>query len=163
MAKRSKRRDSWGSITEIERGKRYRIRYWAETSDGYKRRSKTIRGTRKDAEQVRARLLLEHGEDKPCPTVAQAWETYTLPYYQRLVEQGEYAQSTVSSYKSRWNVHINPKWGSVPCDAVTPLEMQFGEVFVITTAHLPPVFLDTRDVLCTSITQLGRARDSKFV
>lgn len=29
MAKRSKRRDSWGSITEIERGKRYRIRYWA--------------------------------------------------------------------------------------------------------------------------------------
>lgn len=124
MAKRSKRRDSWGSIAEIERGKRYRIRYWAETDEGYKRRSKTVRGTRKDAEQVRARLLLEHGEDRPCPTVGQAWEQYALPYYQRLIDSGEYAQSTLDTYRSRWNVHVEPRWGDVPCDAVTALDMQ---------------------------------------
>lgn len=119
-----KRRDSWGSIAEIERGKRYRIRYWAETESGYRRRSKTVRGTRRDAEEERARLLLEHGQDKPCPTVGQAWGQYALPYYQRLVDAGEYAQGTLDTYKSRWNVHVAPRWSDLPCDAVTALDMQ---------------------------------------
>lgn len=124
MAKRSRRRDSWGSITEVEKGSRYRIRYWAETESGYKRRSKTVRGTRKDAEAERARLLLEHGQDKPCPTVGQAWDRYTLPYYQSRAEAGEYSTNTISTYRSRWNAHISPRWGDVPCDAVTALDMQ---------------------------------------
>ena len=126
MAKgsRRKRRDSWGSITELERGKRYRIRYWAETESGYRRASKTVRGTKRDAEEERARLLLEHGKDRPCPTVGQAWEQYALPYYQRMVDNGDYARGTLDTHRSRWNVHIAPRWADVPCDAVMALDMQ---------------------------------------
>ena len=68
--KRKHRRSAWASITEVERGERYRIRYWAKGTDGqYRRRSCTVRGTRKDAERVRSELMLEHSEDAPCPTV----------------------------------------------------------------------------------------------
>lgn len=28
-------RSDWGSVTEVERGRRYRLRYWAETPEGY--------------------------------------------------------------------------------------------------------------------------------
>ena len=123
-SRRKSRRDSWGSITEVEPGKRYRIRYWAETANGYKRSSYTVRGTRKDAERKRAELMLEHSEDAPCPTVGQAWEKYTLPFYEKQVENGEYAKGTLDTHKSRWSVHIAPRWRDVPCDKVTALAMQ---------------------------------------
>ena len=128
MSKNSKRRrmrDSWGSISEVEPGKRYRIRYWGKGDKGeYRRMSRTVRGTRKDAERVRSELMLDHSEDAPCPTVGQAWERYTVPFYQRLIDEGEYAQSTLDTYTSRWNVHIAPRWADVACDSVRPLDMQ---------------------------------------
>lgn len=127
MAKNSRRRrrDSWGSITELEKGRRYRIRYWAnEGEDGYRRRSVTVRGTRLDAERMRSELMLDHSKEAPCPTVGQAWERYALPYYERLVESGDYARGTLKSSLSRWNVHIAPRWKDVSCDSVTALAMQ---------------------------------------
>jgi hypothetical protein len=57
MARRM--REEWGSVTEIDRGKRYRLRYWAETPDGYKRVSETVRGTRRDAYNLLAKRRLE--------------------------------------------------------------------------------------------------------
>lgn len=53
--KRKQRRAAWASITTIDDGARYRIRYWGKDSKGtYRRMSRTVRGTRKDAERVRA-------------------------------------------------------------------------------------------------------------
>ena len=127
MAKNSrrKRRDSWGSITELEKGRRYRIRYWANDDEGgYRRRSVTVKGTRLDAERRRSELMLDHSKDAPCPTVGEAWKRYALPQYEKIVSEGEYSQSTLDTYKSRWNVHIEPRWGNVQCDSVTALAMQ---------------------------------------
>lgn len=53
MGKRTRRRDAWASITEVRAGEVYRIRYWSSGPDGYRRRSETVRGTRRDAERRR--------------------------------------------------------------------------------------------------------------
>ena len=95
---RRKRRSAWASVTELEKGQRYRIRYWAKGSDGqYRRRSETVRGTAMDAERRRAELMLDHSEDAPCPTVGQAWERWALPDMERRVEGGDISVRTKPS------------------------------------------------------------------
>ena len=121
---RKHRRAQWASITEIEKGKRYRIRWWANGPDGYKRRSETVRGTRKDAELRRAELMLDHSEDAPCPTVGQAWERWYLPAAQRKVDGGDMAPSTLRAYRAAWDSVMAPRWGGVPLDSVRPLDVQ---------------------------------------
>lgn len=49
---RRKKRSAWASIAQVD-ASTYRIRYWATAPDGYRRRSKTVRGTRLDAELSR--------------------------------------------------------------------------------------------------------------
>lgn len=123
MAKR--KRDSWGSITEIERGKRYRIRYMGKDEDGsYRRMSATVRGSRRDAERRRSELMLDHSDEAPCPTVRQVWEKWALPAYERRVDDGEMSDYTLRQYKSGWNKHAEPRWGDVSCDAIRPLHVQ---------------------------------------
>jgi len=122
---RRKTRAAWASITEVERGARYRIRFWAKGTDGsYKRRSETVRGTRKDAERRRAELMLEHSEDAPCPTVGQAWERWALPDLERRVEDGDLAPHSLVLYRSVWTRHVAPTWADVPLYAVRPLAVQ---------------------------------------
>ncbi|MBR1829965.1 MAG: hypothetical protein IJ781_10770 [Atopobiaceae bacterium] len=127
MANRSrkKRRSAWASITEVRRGEVYRIRYWAKGADGqYKRRSKTIRGTRLDAERARSELMLDHSEDAPCPTVGQAWEKWVLPDLERRVDEDDLAPKSLEQYRSAWRRHVEPAWGGVACDSVRPLAVQ---------------------------------------
>ena len=127
MAKssRKRRRDAWGSITEVERGKRYRIRYWAKDGEsGYRRKSVTVRGTRKDAERKRSELMLDHSEDAPCPTVAYLWDKWALPAYERRVNEGDMSHVTLANYKSSWKGAVSPRWGDVPCDSIAPLAVQ---------------------------------------
>lgn len=121
---RRKRRDAWASISEIRPGECYRIRYWAEGPDGYKRRSRTVRGSRLDAERARSELMLAHSEDAPCPTVGEAWLRWYLPDLERLEAAGEVSPHTLCQYRSGWRLHVAPRWEGVPCDSVRPLEVQ---------------------------------------
>ena len=124
MARR-RQRDSWGSISYDARSKTARIRYWAEGPDGYRRRSKTLRGvTRKEAEQARSALMLEHGEDAPCPTVGQAWERWALPEMRGKVECGDMGASSLRLYIKSYERDVGRRWGDVPCDQVRPLLVQ---------------------------------------
>lgn len=102
----------------------WRIRYWAEGPDGYRRRSVTVRGTRREATERRAQLMVEHGGDAPCPTVGQCWERWYLPELVRMVSEGERSEQTADQYKSRWKCHIGPAWSDVPADQVRPLAVQ---------------------------------------
>lgn len=120
---RKSKRSAWASITQVD-SSTWRIRYWAEGADGYKRRSKTVRGTRKQAEAVRAQLMLEHGDDAPCPTVAQAWERWALPGYVKLRDRGDLAPRTLQVYESVCKRHVLSRWGSTPLDEVKPLHVQ---------------------------------------
>lgn len=124
MGKHSRPRSAWGSVSEIDKGRRYRIRYWAETPDGYRRCSETVRGTRRDAYDRLAALQLDHSHDAPCPTVGQCWERWFLPDFERRVSEGDAARSTVAQYRSVWRRHIAPTWADVPADEVRPLAVQ---------------------------------------
>lgn len=123
--KHKQRRAAWASISEIEKGERYRIRFWGKDSNGtYRRMSRTVRGSRLDAERVRSELMLEHSADAPCPTVAQAWERWVLPAYEHRVEQGSFKSSSLKQYRGAWNRHVAPAWSAVQLDAVRPLRVQ---------------------------------------
>jgi len=122
---RRKMRSAWASITEVRAGEVYRIRFWGKGADGqYRRRSKTVRGSRLDAERVRSELMLLHSDDSPCPTVAEVWDSYALPDLERRVEDGDLAPDTLVQYRRWWAKHVTPTWGHVPCDAVRPLAVQ---------------------------------------
>lgn len=122
---RKKRRDSWGSITyDAKRGVGY-IRYWASTDDrGYRRHCRTVHGTRKDVEEERARLMIEHGREKPVPTVGYAWATWCYPDILRLVEDGELSRLTAKKYEESWRLYVGPRWSETPLDQVRPLQIQ---------------------------------------
>jgi integrase len=68
--------------------------------------------------------MLDHSADAPCPTVAQAWERWVLPSYERRVDEGTFAKRSLDQYRSAWNRHIKPTWSDTPLDAVRPLAVQ---------------------------------------
>ena len=120
---RKTKRSAWGSLTRVD-SQTWRIRYWASGPDGYKRRSKTVRGSRKDAERARSELMLAHSDDAPCPTVGEVWRTYALPTWERMVGDGDLAAQTLAVRRSAWNRHVAPTWDAVQCDGVRPLAVQ---------------------------------------
>ena len=124
MPRRKKRRSAWGSIARVHDDV-YRIRYWGKDAQGqYRRLSCTVRGTRKDAERRRAELMLEHSEDAPCPTVAQAWERWVLPTYERRLASGDMSQATMYRYQKVYAANVEPTWSDVALDSVRPLRVQ---------------------------------------
>lgn len=123
MPRRAMRSD-WGSVTEIERGKRYRLRYWAETPQGYRRVSETVRGTRRDAYDVLAQRRLDHSQDAPCSTVGEAWRTWAEPSLANDVENGDRALRTLRQNSDVMRLYVLPRWGDVPLDKVTALGIQ---------------------------------------
>lgn len=119
-----KLRSAWGSMTEVESGV-WRLRYWGTDQDGrYRRMSRTVRGSRRDAERVRSELMLAHSEDAPCPTVGEAWEQWQLPTMRRRVEDGDLSERSLAQALSSWRRHAAPRWADAPCDGVRPLEVQ---------------------------------------
>lgn len=123
MPRRKKRRSAWASIQQVD-ADRWRIRYWADGSDGYRRRSCTVRGTRLDAEKRRSELMIEHGDDAPCPTVRQAWEDWVLPTYQQRYDGGDMSQATLYRYQRVWERNVAPEFADSPLDSVRPLRVQ---------------------------------------
>lgn len=120
---RKPRRADWGSVTQVD-SKRWRIRYWANGPDGYKRRSKTVTGSRKDAYDQLAALRLDHSQDAPVPSVGDCWRRWALPTFEQRVRDGDLAARSLGAYESVWRVHAAPRWESTPVDQVRPLAVQ---------------------------------------
>lgn len=104
------RRADWGSVTKVSPGV-WRIRYWADGPDGYRRRSKTVRGTRRDVGDALAALRLDHSADAPCPTVGQCWDRWYAPALDAALAEGSKAPNTVRGYRNAYDVHIAPPVG----------------------------------------------------
>ena len=114
MAKR--RRRSWGSITEVRRGK-YVLRWTEDGPDGRRRRSKTVECTYREAERALAEIRLR-AEEPPAPTVGELWERHELPK----LEEGN--PRTLKAYQSSWKNHVAPRWAAVPCTKVRVMDVQ---------------------------------------
>lgn len=116
MARR-KHRSQWGSVSYDPKKKIGVIRYWASLdSRGYMRHCKTVHGTRAEVEEERAKLLLLHGRDAPCPTVNDMYERYYNPAQIEALNNGDLVETTVIQNKSNYNRHVKPEWGDVPLD-----------------------------------------------
>jgi len=126
-------RHDWGSVTEIERGKRYRLRWWANGPDGYRRHSETVRGTRREAWDRLAALRLDHSTDAPVPTVGECWRRWYEPDLVRQVEMGDLSRRTLEEYRAAWRVQVSSVWADVPADQVRPLAVSSGSRALPTT------------------------------
>lgn len=124
MARR-KTRAQWGSISYDSRKKVGVIRYWASLDErGYMRHCKTVHGSRADVEEERARLLLLHGREAPCPTVDQTYIRLYRPAQLEAQRLGDLVEKTVLQNESNYRRHIKPTWGNIPLDQVKPLGVQ---------------------------------------
>lgn len=128
MAKHSRSRDEWGSIQYAYDGNKnhHRIRYWGKDpkTGAYRRMSKTVRGTKRQAQKERARLRVEHSGEAPCPTVGQVWEEWYLPAQKLRIENGDLSESSLVQWASGWKRHVAPRWADEPCENVRPLAVQ---------------------------------------
>lgn len=123
-------RSSWGCVQRLDKD-RYRIRYWADLGDGYRRHTETVRGTRREAERRAAELRAAHEVEPGAPrrkpstvTVGDAWALWVLPEMESRLEAGEIAPNTLRNARGSWERHIAPRWSAVPCRDVEPLDVQ---------------------------------------
>ena len=125
-----KQRASWGCVQRIDRD-RYRIRYWADLGDGYRRRTETVRGTRREADARLAALRTQHERQPGTPvtrpsavTVGDVWRTWHAPDCEARLESGDLAPNTWRNAKAVWRRTVEPRWGAIRCDAVSALDVQ---------------------------------------
>lgn len=114
-----RQRSAWGSVTKRRPGT-YLVRWMGDARDGkgYRRLSKTVRGTRKEAQELLARMQLEHSGDKPAPTVREVFERWYWPdCTARLKKQ------SLRQYGSWWRC-VEARWGGLPVTDVRPLDVQ---------------------------------------
>lgn len=123
MAQRARRR-SWGSVTEVTRGKKYVIRWMENTPKGRMRRSKTIWGTYREACLELDKKHVEHADDTPTPTVRRAHEMWVMPLLNRRLETGTLAQNSYDLTEKAWDKFVCPRWGDAPVDTVRAVDIQ---------------------------------------
>lgn len=123
MAQKRSRRP-WGSITEMQRGKKYVVRWVENTDAGRKRRSRTIYGTAAEASRFLAIKEVERGLEHRAPTVSEAVEAWYLPWLTQRLETGAVKPASARLYTNVWNRLGEPRWGKVPIDRIKPAEWQ---------------------------------------
>lgn len=111
-----RKRSSWGCVTRLAPGV-YRLRW----TDSGRRRSETVHGSRREADDRLAALRVACGSapSRRVPTVAEAYERHYLPDL-----KGRVVPHTVKTMESMWRAVVGPKWGSIRLDDVRPLELQ---------------------------------------
>jgi len=118
------RRRAFGSVTEVDSGRRYVVRWVQDTPQGRKRLSKTVRGTRREAERYLAQREVEHGLERPTATVGDAYRLWYEPWLERRVADGLMAPHSAEAYRSAWSATARGRWEGVPLGSVRPLDVQ---------------------------------------
>lgn len=120
---RKKRRRSWGSITTVSKNKHV-LRWVENTPEGRKRRSRTVECTYKEACFELSRLEVERSDDRPVPTIGEAYRMWYVPWIERRVKDGHAKANTRDAYAICWRNVVAPRWDSVPVDSVQPAKAQ---------------------------------------
>ena len=122
---RKAERNSWGCNEPAGRGKR-RLRFWADMRDGkgYRRCSKTIRGTKRDGDDELRRLWQEHAKDAPQSTLSRIYARWWLPDALARVSDGDLSPDTLALYQTAWRRHIEPYFGSQSLADIKAFDVQ---------------------------------------
>lgn len=122
---RKQERSTWGCNEPAGKGKR-RIRFWADMHDGkgYRRCSKTVRGTKRDADDELRRMWQLHAADAPTSTMVRVYERWWLPDARSRVSEGSLAPATLDLYEITWRNHIGPHFGPQRISDIKPVDVQ---------------------------------------
>ncbi|MBQ9041479.1 MAG: tyrosine-type recombinase/integrase family protein [Eggerthellaceae bacterium] len=157
-------RSAKGSITKLGYN-HYRIRVegFADPETGKRRQlSKTIRGTRKQAEDEKLKLLIEAGDevvDSDMP-FGQYVSSMYLPDKEALVASGgKFKRKTLTNYKSRLRNHILPTFENVPLKNITILMIRKWLATIPSKATAKACFAVLSSVLSHAVENL-KLRDN---
>lgn len=120
---RKRKRRSWGCITTVTKTKHI-LRWPENTPEGRKRPSRTFYGTYKEACFEMSRLEVEHSDDRPVPTIGEAYRMWYVPWIDRRVVEGRAKENTRKAYAICWENVVAPEWDEVPVDSVRPERAQ---------------------------------------
>lgn len=113
-----------GSIVEVEPGRfRVRVSGACDPATGQRRRrDRTIYGTRRDAERLKARLLLEIGTvpDASSLTLSAYLTDMWYPALERRRVQGKIRRMTIDGYRSKITRHVTPHLGGLKLAKLDP-------------------------------------------
>lgn len=123
MPRRNRRR-AWGSIDSVIPNKKYVLRWMENTPEGRRRRCETFYGTYREADLRLAQIRVEHKDDKPVPTIGEAYKTWYLPSAEARRDAGKLASTSFKQYTRVWASVIAPRWSDVPLDSVRPIDVQ---------------------------------------
>ena len=121
---RRRQRRSFGSITEVTKGRKYVCRWVENTERGRVRRSRTVIGTYREAERFLSMKNVEVGAERRVPTLNEAYELWYVPHLARRVESGRLRAETVDDRKRLWANTVAPKFGASCIDKVDALSLQ---------------------------------------
>lgn len=125
MGRKPQERSSWGSVQEVVKGRKYRLRYWAETPDGYRRVSETVAASsRRAAAAILADRQMVHELDRSSPTVGSVWRAYYLPMLEDARDRGEIADTTAYGRIGMWGRYVEERWGNVEIRSIRPVDVQ---------------------------------------
>lgn len=124
---RKKQRRSWGSVTEVKRGKKYVLRWLETTPEGRKRKTETVYGTYREAcnrlDAIHADVMTR-GDDRRVMTIGEVAEKWWLPEVEERLESGDIKPATAKLYTQAWSAYVKPRWGNTPCDKVRQVDVQ---------------------------------------
>ncbi|MBY4798316.1 hypothetical protein K6V98_08155 [Collinsella sp. AGMB00827] len=112
-------RSAYGCIEKAGTN-RWRVRWWGDMHDGkgYRRCSKTIHGSRKDARLYLSQMQTAHHEDAPGVTIGDVFERWYWPRAEKTL-----SKNSLINYKSAWN-RVRDKWENRLVTDVHPIEIQ---------------------------------------
>lgn len=118
-------RSAWGCVQRV-RPSVYRVRYWADERDGrgWARHSRTVRGSRADAQKALSRAMLAAGERRAHATVSECVERFWRPECEDRMSRGDLRPKTYENYGNILRKHIIPRWGDVDVAEIDPLDWQ---------------------------------------
>ncbi len=117
-----KMRSSFGCVQRLDRN-RYRLRWWADTPEGRRRKTEIVRGTRREAERRMAEIRVAT-QERRAPTVGELWEGHELPHLRSKRDLAKISDRTFAAYTRRWEADVAPRWADVPADQVRPSDIQ---------------------------------------
>ena len=111
-------RSAKGSITKLG-ANRWRVSVEAapDPKSGKRRRvTKVVRGSKKQAEETKLRMLVEQGADVVDSSIPlrEYVDACYIPAKQALIEQGKFKRSSLSEYKRKLRLYVYPTFENMP-------------------------------------------------
>ncbi|WP_332725249.1 hypothetical protein [Gordonibacter sp.] len=94
------------------------------TPEGRKRCSRTVECTYKEACFELSRLEVERSDDRPVPTIGDAYRMWYVPWLDRRVSDGLAKDNTRNAYTISWKNVVGPEWDGTPVDNIKPAAVQ---------------------------------------